>query len=209
MKKANVFLIILMILSILQLPLVGIISDTFPNVDVKAWEYIMFWALPVLIGASLFVTDKKKIVLSIVVTVFLFSTVVCGRLFYAGYSYYGASYEISNNIDGISLDYLEKIVEGNDEFLVYIGREDCEECSVFEEELDKILAEKELSINGYYTSRDRDGKRSDEMYEVLKSIEVNSVPALLYVSGGSGGVKHVDVTNMNEVKAIIKEYYEK
>lgn len=209
-KRIILILLIMLLASLVPLYLLGLITDAFPSVNVKIWEEVLFWITPIIIfiafGTSFIIPEsKKRILLIIAASVLILQIFACGRLYYNGYSYYGSSYAITDNIEGISLDYFERILESDDGYIVYVGRKDCEDCIEFERKVDTILASEGVTIYGYYTSRDRDGKRSEEMYKVLESVKINSVPTLLYDSGNED-IRHVDVTDMEEVKTVIKDY---
>ena len=74
----------------------------------------------------------------------------------------------------------------SESYLVYIGREGCKECDSFEKAISPILSSDGVdeSLLAYYTSEDRDGPRSGEMYSLLDDVDVDSVPTVMVVLDG-------------------------
>ena len=111
-------------------------------------------------------------------------------------SFLPEDYIENGRLDELTLDDLrecfvpdpdfDKTDDADEDYPVYIGRADCDECSSFEEAISPILSSDgvTLFLPTYYTSEDRDGSRSDEMYALLDEIDVNSVPTVLVVLNG-------------------------
>jgi hypothetical protein len=96
-----------------------------------------------------------------------------------------AEYDPDANPYFVSIDLNELIELLNDqsghEEMIYIARNDCAECSTFEEEIAESLRKNSYGLHTYYTNRDRDGTRSEEMYGLLDEYKVSSVPFVIVV----------------------------
>lgn len=90
-------------------------------------------------------------------------------------------YMPSEYFRGISLDELQRDLSSDSEILIYIGRDDCKQCKEFEIELERILEEYHTEIPAYYTTQDREGSRSKEMYGILDMYNIGSVPIVILV----------------------------
>ncbi|MBD5135599.1 MAG: hypothetical protein HDT39_06500 [Lachnospiraceae bacterium] len=90
-------------------------------------------------------------------------------------------YMPSEYFRGISLDELQRDLSSDSEILIYIGRDDCKQCKEFETELERILEEYHTEIPAYYTTQDREGSRSEEMYDILDMYNIGSVPIVILV----------------------------
>lgn len=78
------------------------------------------------------------------------------------------------------MEFLEKDKTG----FVYVKRDDCTQCIELNEYINDIIADTDIIIYYYSTSQDRD-KNPDEMYKLLESINVVSVPVLLKIENGN------------------------
>lgn len=124
--------------------------------------------------------------------ILLIAVLFCSNIF-VGVKYYSVvkdfslkkaeetDYIASEYLKGISLDELKKNINADTEVLIYIGREDCKECREFEEKFEKLLKEYYIEMPTYYTTKDRDGARSKEMYDLLDKYEIESVPCIIMV----------------------------
>lgn len=90
-------------------------------------------------------------------------------------------YMASEYFRGISLDELQRDLSSTNEILIYIGRDDCKQCKEFETRLESILEQYNTEIPAYYTTQDREGSRSGEMYSILDKYNIGSVPIVLLV----------------------------
>lgn len=92
----------------------------------------------------------------------------------------------NSDLEQIKLEELENIIKSKntDVQYVYIGRDSCPTCNTVYPILCSISKEKDLSIMYYSTEEDRE-KRPQKMYELLKKIEVKSVPTVIGVTNGT------------------------
>lgn len=113
-------------------------------------------------------------------------------------------YMASNYFRGISLDEFQKDLSSNNEILIYIGRDDCKQCKEFENNMEKILEQYYVEIPAYYTTQDREGSRSEEMYNILDMYKIESVPAVVLVRD-SNIVKIWDnpIEQLEEIKSYL------
>ncbi|MCD8026021.1 MAG: hypothetical protein LUF33_03580 [Clostridiales bacterium] len=88
-------------------------------------------------------------------------------------------YISSEYFRGISLDELEKDLNAETPVLIYIGRNDCDECLKFEEAIEPELEEYCVELPTYYTNKDRNGDKSNEMYELFDSYAIEGVPIVI------------------------------
>lgn len=101
----------------------------------------------------------------------------------------------------IDLSALEQIAhESKKATLVYIGRADCYECSKFEKMLDSYLKKEKINCKVYYTDRDRNIDREEEMYELLGEMQIDSVPAVVIFKDNS--IKKLWLDPVKEIKDI-------
>lgn len=101
-----------------------------------------------------------------------------------------SDYIASEWFQEMTLDDLKNEFSGVDDdtenYPIYFGRANCAACESFENKLESILSDENIAtvMPAYYTSEDRDGERSSEMYELLDDIGVESVPSVLVVENG-------------------------
>ncbi len=201
-KKLQIALLIidffLVILNIAVWINQGYFRDIFPQAVMRGDIEIFFLiALPVTV--IVFIVDvyfliksketahmslPEKIISIVIVLAFLL------HLYY-GYAYLQSvtpywqslkedyDYISSEYLRGIQLDELKLELQSEEPSLLYIGREDCGECVEFEKSFEPLLEKYYTEIPVYYTSIDRDGPRSQEMYEVLDEYQIDSVPIVI------------------------------
>ena len=185
----------------------GLLNDiwVFPT-----WYNIMVVVFSVftifIITAGMFTPDKMKkafvylqrVMAIIAVTAFLIISI-------SDYMVYGIPYEITSYISGTSMKEVEKLINIDDgDVVLYIGRADCQDCKNFENKVDKLLEKHQVGIQGYYTNKDRNGKRSEEMYNMLDKLKVYKVPALIQIHNGN--ITNIDVSDLKTIEIIISNY---
>ncbi|MCD7826830.1 MAG: thioredoxin family protein [Clostridiaceae bacterium] len=166
--------------------------------EIKEIEIGFFW-VSLLLSVIMFMVSLLILVQQrqvarigkIVIGLILFSMVIANIAF--GLNYYAdvrnypldemenQDYISSDYFRGISLDELQKDINSDNELLIYIGREDCKECKVFESKFEDILEQFYTEIPAYYTSKDREGDRREEMYELLENYDIDNVPCVIFV----------------------------
>jgi len=106
------------------------------------------------------------------------------------------------NISDIDWATLQEYLNSDVYYLIYIGREDCSDCAVFEPILQEALQENEISAWYYSTSQDRD---SSDFQDKMDEIDVSAVPSLRIV--GNGEVEIVDA-GVLESKESLNTFFE-
>ena len=192
--------IVIICLNIFELIHAGFFRDVHPNINVNEVELYFFWgslflSIAFLVTILYFITKqnvKKNRQIADKCIMLLIAVLVCLNIF-AGVKYYSivkdyslknaeeTDYIASEYLRGISLDELKKNMNAEMEVLIYIGREDCKECIEFEEKFEKLLKEHYIEMPTYYTTKDRDGARSKEMYDLLDKYGIESVPCIIMV----------------------------
>lgn len=202
MKKIIAIMIdiVIICLNIFELVHAGFFRDVHPDININKVELYFF-------GISLFLSVVLLVVMLYFITkqnvnknrsiadkciILLIAVLFCSNIF-VGVKYYSivkdyslknveeTDYIASEYLRGISLDELKKNINADTEILIYIGREDCKECREFEEKFEKLLKEYYIEMPTYYTTKDRDGARSKEMYDLLDKYEIESVPCIIMV----------------------------
>lgn len=99
-------------------------------------------------------------------------------------------YVADRHFQEITLDELEALLDeqadnGADE-IVYLGRERCSECDVFEDELTQALLEDNSreKIKTYYVSEDSNSPRKGEVHNLIDDVGVQSIPCMFVMRGG-------------------------
>lgn len=191
---------ILMILNIVQLVHEVFFRDVYPTILIKDEISYFFW-ISIFLTVIIFVLmlrfrltagDGRETSAVRVVGVVAFFVLLIANIFF-GYRYYNTikpyklsatenqDYMSSEYFRGISLDELQQDLQADTPILIYIGREDCDICNDFEEKLERILKDYSTEMPTYYTSEDREGERREEMYQVLDTYNVESVPTVIWV----------------------------
>lgn len=202
MKKiiAIMINIVIICLNIFELVHAGFFRDVHPDININEVELYFFWislflSVVLLVTMLYFITkqnmNKNRSIVDKCI-ILLIAVVFCSNIF-VGVKYYSivkdcslkkveeTDYIASEYLRGISLDELKKNISADTEVLIYIGREDCKECREFEEKFEKLLKEYYIEMPTYYTTKDRDGARSKEMYDLLDKYEIESVPCIIMV----------------------------
>ena len=106
--------------------------------------------------------------------------VIIGVLLIGSYAFLANT---SSNLVDIDSERFEQILESGDGTFVYIGRHTCPVCYEFEPILEEALdnLNKELYYYNTHYAREADAER---MIELLDSLEVESVPTIVYVENG-------------------------
>ena len=202
MKKiiAIIISIVIICLNVFELIHAGFFRDAHPNINIAEVELYFFWgslflSIAFLVTILYFITKqnvKKNRQIADKCIMLLIAVLVCLNIF-VGVKYYSivkdyslknaeeTDYIASEYLRGISLDELKKNMNAEMEVLIYIGREDCKECIEFEEKFEKLLKEHYIEMPTYYTTKDRDGARSKEMYDLLDKYGIESVPCIIMV----------------------------
>ncbi len=202
MKKiiAIMINIVIICLNIFELVHAGFFRDAHPDIKINEVELYFFWgslflSVVLLVTMLYFITKQnvnKNRSIADKCIILLIAVLFCSNIF-IGVKYYSivkdcslkkveeADYIASEYLRGISLDELKKNINADTEVLIYIGREDCKECREFEEKFEKLLKEYYIEMPTYYTTKDRDGARSKEMYDLLDKYEIESVPCIIMV----------------------------
>ena len=108
----------------------------------------------------------KKILLALVSLIL--AVILCGCS--------SKSYIINSNIDDI-----EKKVNNNESFILYIGSKECHNCTSFTPKLEKIVNKNKISV--YYIDT---YNISDEDYNRLfKLVNYSGTPTLAFITEGS------------------------
>lgn len=206
MKKLILILvdIIILCVNIFELVHMGFFRDVHPDVTVGNFSTIAFWisffVSIILLFAMLCLIIKQnstEIISTVdkctivVILVLICLNIISGVQYYnvvKGYSLSASGekdYIASEYLRGISLDEFEKSLESEDVTVVYVGRDDCKDCNEFEEKIDKTLEEYHVELQAYYTTEDRDGDRSEEMYDLLDEYGIESVPCMIVTENSS------------------------
>ncbi len=202
MKKIIAIMIdiVIICLNIFELVHAGFFRDVHPDININKVELYFFWislflSVVLLVVMLYFITKQnvnKNRSIADKCIILLIAVLFCSNIF-VGVKYYSivkdyslknveeTDYIASEYLRGISLDELKKNINADTEILIYIGREDCKECREFEEKFEKLLKEYYIEMPTYYTTKDRDGARSKEMYDLLDKYEIESVPCIIMV----------------------------
>lgn len=190
----------------------GYFRDEYPEIHIPVYSEVMLWSLVVIVPiATIFILfDVCKAVhkglFIIIISGSLCLTVSVGCLVNEATSKYTRDYIDSDCIKGISLFSLEECLNNKGEYIVYIGRNDCKECELAEGTIEDALNPLELGIQGYYTNLDRDKSSSKHMYEILDSINVSTVPSIIYKSK-NGNIEAVPI-NKKSIQSFAKKLKE-
>lgn len=202
MKKIIAIMIdiVIICLNIFELVHAGFFRDVHPDININKVELYFFWislflSVVLLVVMLYFITKQnvnKNRSIADKCIILLIAVLFCSNIF-VGVKYYSivkdyslknveeTDYIASEYLRGISLDELKKNINADTEILIYIGREDCKECREFEEKFEKLLKEYYIEMPTYYTTKDRDGARSKEMYDLLDKYEIESEPCIIMV----------------------------
>lgn len=177
----------------------GYILDSQPSVHLSNWNTCLFWTTLVvsvilfvvsIIHTTLIVSGSKglakRYLITIAVCIFVL-TCIDGICFYKFYhenrSISAEDYVESDWITGTTLDNIENVMNGAEDTLVYIGREDCKECKTFEAALTNVLKRYSTEIPAYYTNLDRDNG-NDKYEQFLEEYNIESVPVVFWIKDG-------------------------
>jgi thiol-disulfide isomerase/thioredoxin len=202
MKKIIAIMInvILICLNVFELVHAGFFKDVHPDININEVNLYFFWislflSVILLVTMLYFITKQnvsKKRLIANKCIMLLIAVLFCSNIF-VGVKYYSivkdyslkkveeTDYIASEYLRGISLDELKKNINADTEVLIYIGREDCKDCREFEEKFEKLLEKYYVEMPTYYTTKDRDGDRSKEMYDLLDKYAIESVPCVIMV----------------------------
>jgi thiol-disulfide isomerase/thioredoxin len=202
MKKIIAIMInvILICLNVFELVHAGFFKDVHPDININEVNLYFFWislflSVILLVTMLYFITKQnvsKKRLIANKCIMLLIAVLFCSNIF-VGVKYYSivkdyslkkveeTDYIASEYFRGISLDELKKNINADTEVLIYIGREDCKDCREFEEKFEKLLEKYYVEMPTYYTTKDRDGDRSKEMYDLLDKYAIESVPCVIMV----------------------------
>lgn len=202
----------------------GFFGDVYPNVKVDKDIIYFTWISLVLTALGLGVVlrnvitqpkvKKKKKMLIIFVLFCLFGT----NLYYGSRYYHIVNkkyintekrdYIASEHYYGISLAELKTDIKSNEQIVIYIGRADCTDCFNFEKKLEQTLKECQVELPTYYTSKDRDGENSREMYQLLERFGITSVPAIIVTQNSKLEKRWLDPEKyLDEIQTYIKKMY--
>ena len=118
------------------------------------------------------------------------------------------NYIASEHYYGISLAELKTDITSNEQIVIYIGRADCTDCFNFEKKLEQTLKECQVELPTYYTSKDRDGENSREMYQLLERFGITSVPAIIVTQNSKLEKRWLDPEKyLDEIQTYIKKMY--
>lgn len=186
----------IIILNIAEIVHSGFFADIYPNISVDSMITNIFW-ISLAITFVLFIImlyfgmmkekENRKTAILIMLILIVMDFAVNA---YNSKSYYDIAHGKSLNEEkqdyiksewfrGISLDELKADADSDENVILYIGREDCKECLLFEEKFENELIKVKTEIPTYYTSRDRDGGRRKEMYEFLDKYNIEGVPTVV------------------------------
>ena len=99
-------------------------------------------------------------------------------------------------------------ITSNEQIVIYIGRADCTDCFNFEKKLEQTLKECQVELPTYYTSKDRDGENSREMYQLLERFGITSVPAIIVTQNSKLEKRWLDPEKyLDEIQTYIKKMY--
>jgi len=174
----------------------GYLLDSNPDLVLSNITLCMVWTAffcsigLVVIGVFSFNSNKnhtKLFILSMVVTILISSV---SAVFYyneaRGYTVSNGNndYIESEWIRGNSLEVIKSILCEGEDALVYIGREECKDCGVFESNMIPILEEYSVELSAYYIDQDRNKKNDPDYDEFIKEYQIESVPCVLWVQNG-------------------------
>lgn len=191
----------------------GYMRDKYSIIEDTFIAYILWGLLfSSIVICGLFLEKRlcKKIKLSVVLkaaTVIIIILCIFIMGYFVGKSelkIYSDDYIKNEWIKGITLQELVLCTEGEEENLIYIGRNDCNECQNFEKEFATVLEKYEVEAVAYYTNLDRDGNNANYMQNVLDKYNVTEVPCVIVVKNEE--LLHSFSTN--DVKKI-DNYYSK
>lgn len=190
----------IIVLNIVELIYSGFFRDIYSTVKI-AKIFIPFFWISFFLSIGIFFTllciatqikqQRIRYGVKVIMVLFIFSIVIINAV--VGIKYYSIvrnypldeqkkeDYISSEYFRGITLDELRKDIDSDDEIMIYIGREDCKECQKFEKKFEKILKQVYTEMPTYYTSKDREGDRREEMYNLLEKYRINSVPCVIVV----------------------------
>lgn len=203
MKKIISILLIdfcIIVLNIIELIHGGFFRDVYPTVEIEEIIIGFFW-ISLFLSVSMFlflllisvrqkqqqVKRSSKIIIGLVFFSLVIANIAFGLNYYTTIKNYpldemeNQDYISSEYFRGISLDELQKDISSDNEILIYIGREDCRECKIFESKFENILKQFYTEIPTYYTSKDFEGDRREEMYELLENYNIDNVPCVILV----------------------------
>lgn len=191
----------------------GYMRDKYSIIEDTFIAYILWGLLfSSIVICGLFLEKRlcKKIKLSVVLkaaTVIIIILCIFIMGYFVGKSelkIYSDDYIKNEWIKGITLQELVLCTEGEEENLIYIGRNDCNECQNFEKEFATVLEKYEVEAVAYYTNLDRDGNNANYMQNVLDKYNVTEVPCVIVVKNEE--LLHSFSTN--DVKKIDNYYSE-
>jgi hypothetical protein len=102
----------------------------------------------------------------------------------------------------ITLNMLNEYLQDDSgkEVILYIARNDCKECFIFDNEITPQLERLHYGLTVYYTNSDREGPRSKEMYELLDKYGIATVPSVLVIKNAKVVQMWDDPSNaLNEI----------
>lgn len=186
-------------------------------IDVGLWvlfvfNFILFVCSVIYLSVKIISKKEYKIFSQIVSATFL----ICfggSVVFSCSYYSFASEYKISKDVDYIENEWLEGIrledmeelmASAGDDVVVYIGREDCKDCRKFEDAFTEILEKHSVITPTYFTNQDRDGENREKLDIFLSSYDINSVPCVIFISGGKVVEKWEDpMNNISEIETYI------
>ncbi len=181
----------------------GYLRDANMDIDMPVWAETGVWlvfALNVFLvaGNVLYLVAKNaakkecRNFSGILLASFLICFVGNAIFSYSFYSF-ASEYKIGGDkdyvenewLEGISLeDVKELLAEAEDDVMIYIGREDSEECRKFEAAFSAILEKYSVITPTYFTDQNGEGESPKEREQFLAFYGIESVPCVFLVSKG-------------------------
>lgn len=90
--------------------------------------------------------------------------------------------EKKENLVLINKSELQKHIESKDDFLLYIGSDDCKYCVKYKPDLIKFLEKEKKSV--YYLNLTLNNKQRNEMRTYLYSMNIKYIPVVVEVKDG-------------------------
>ncbi|WP_090172139.1 thioredoxin family protein [Eubacterium oxidoreducens] len=197
MKKylLGILMMIPIMVSVIILIRGGYILDSNPSISestassVMSWISLIFAVLAVVLIMAWRSADRGKfsIILLIVSVALCVINIVIHYNEFKGYTVGAAKQEDyieSEWFDGVSLREVEDVLTNADDVVVYIGREDCQDCFEFENEITTVLERDSVELTTYYTNLDQEKSNNDEYQSFLEAYGINSVPFVIWAKNG-------------------------
>lgn len=117
--------------------------------------------------------------------------------------------DIYNYLNSLTVQKFKKMIDDKENFLVYVGRPTCQDCSNFEPQIISIIKSQKMESQFYYLNVSKLKENESEWLNFKAKYEIIYTPTIAYISDGEVSSK-VEWTpekgmDIEKVKAWLEE----